>query len=124
MNDRDTNGAQLTPEQALHYWRQVAKTLRAMLDQLPSATPDAAEFGQLAEDTKDAATAYLVAANAYIGHYTTLVSDRPHQPTPPAVAQQPQAPHGWQQPTGSHVPPSRQAVMPGYQQYPDPARSW
>ena len=107
---------ELTPDQALAYWRQVARNLRAMLQQLPSATPAAEQFAQLADDTRDALMAYLVAANAYIGHYTTLISEaRPQQPPPaaPVVTEQP-AVSGWQPSGGSYVPPSRQATMPGY----------
>lgn len=128
-NENETQ--QLSPEQALGYWRGVAVALRSMLAQLDEATPATESLGAMLEDLRDAATSHLVGANALVGHYTMLAADQ-QQPVAAAVAPQavpfqqgyPLQQQGWvPQPVQpqpavvgpqSFVPPARLQSTPGY----------
>jgi len=120
-NDDTPRSDPLTPQQALRYWKDAARTLRTMLAQLDRTTPETGEFEGMLDDLRDAATSHLIAANALVGHYTMLVGDRAERPAPPAPqpALQPQRPAaGWNPPAQGpppQVPPARQAAMPSYQ---------
>lgn len=99
---------QLSPNQALSYWRDAARALKGILNQIDATTPETEHMGGMVEEMRDAATQHLIAANALVGHYTMLVSDHTGTFTPTGSARAQQAP-----PQQGFVPSSRQAAMPG-----------
>ena len=112
----------LSPAQALSYWRDAARALKGILNQIDATTPETEHMDGMVEEMRDAATQHLVAANALVGHYTMLASDQTGTfvPTSPAPIQQTQ-PHSQGQ---SFVPSSRQAAMPGVTFRQQPAGVW